>query len=272
MRDFHQEDEWKRNRKLDEWESDTVDDLDDLDPEELLRADDYDPEEMGVGEKPPELTATEKQRDTAFSKRPKMLMRAVIAAALLLITVLLFQYPLNAKLSELVQNTFERDTNFAMVRDWMENAVGKGNPTMLPAFSPKNGNSMQNATPVQTQPIAPVFDSPVKGNVLAGFSDKNPGVVLETAGKAPVKAAADGEITRIGKVDDWDNVVVLRHTDGSETWYQGLEDVTITPNLKVKKGDLLGNTSENGGKYLVSIFYYKDHELKNPADVIPFAP
>jgi murein DD-endopeptidase MepM/ murein hydrolase activator NlpD len=128
------------------------------------------------------------------------------------------------------------------------------------------------AVPVQSESIAPVFESPVNGKIIAPFSDKNPGIVVETKGKAPVKVAADGEVTQIGRVDDWENVVVVRHVDGSETWYQGLENIKVAPNGKVKKGDQLGDTAEQNGKYLVSIYYYQEQTLKNPTAVIQIEP
>lgn len=269
MREDNQFDRLKKNRQLDQeeqeiWEDD-LEVYDDLSPEEV---------KLEVDEAPPDVKVKEKEepKESFFRKRPNMLVRAVIAAALLLLTVLVFQNPLNAKLDQLAKNVLDRDTDFAMVRDWVESNVGKGNPTILPAFTPPGNLDSNQATPVETKPTIPAFESPVNGEIIAPFSDKNPGIVVKTNGKIPVKAAADGEVVKLGKVDDWENVVVIRHVDGSETWYQGMEDIRVTLNQKVKQGENIGMTSMQDGSYLVSIYYYKDQELRDPAEVIHIEP
>lgn len=268
MRDDHMQEEWKRNRDLDEEMNDDLvieDDLD-LDEEDDIAVD--------LKDSTPILEAKKKKKSSPWKKRPKFLLRSVIAAALLLVTILLFQNPMNAKLDDFMKNALNNNTDFASIRNLMENALGRGNPTLLPAFTPQVDSPFNPpATPVQTEPTTPDFGAPVDGGkIIAPFSDKNPGLTIETVGKVPVNAVADGEITEIGTVNDWENVVVVRHADGTETWYQGMEDITVSVKQKVKKGEQLGTTAENNGKHMFSIYYFHENELKNPSEVIPIEP
>lgn len=80
---------------------------------------------------------------------------------------------------------------------------------------------------------------------------------------APVVAAADGEVLFAGNGDrdgfrGWGNVVIVRHRlargfplpdEDVETLYGHLEEVRVTPGVRVRAGQPIGTVGTGGGRY-----------------------
>lgn len=123
--------------------------------------------------------------------------------------------------------------------------------------SPDTAPSEQTkpSAPQQTQtPAEPVFAYPLTGEVVLPYSidhaiydptleqyRTNAGISLSAERGAQVKAAADGEVKKVGENEETGNLVVIEHANGWLTTYGQLEDtVSVKEGDKVKQGQVIG--------------------------------
>ena len=62
----------------------------------------------------------------------------------------------------------------------------------------------------------------------------------------PIIATADGFIKKASLEGDWGNLIIIKHTDGYETWYAHLDKFNIKKDQKVKKGTIIGFVGKTG--------------------------
>ena len=81
-----------------------------------------------------------------------------------------------------------------------------------------------------------------------------------------VISSEEGKVVSIEKRADRNNVIVIEHTNGYKTVYSGVDDVTVSINKTVEKGEQLGYLNNLSRLDFVII---KDNErLKNSSEYI----
>ncbi|SEN34471.1 M23 family metallopeptidase [Lihuaxuella thermophila] len=196
-------------------------------------------------------------------RRERRLMFQVTAAAILLVfTFILFHSdsPALEPAEQFATEVMTRDFNFAGLSDWYKQYVG-GNPAILPAF-------LKNDEPGNQQTL-PQWRVPVKGKIILPFDEKRKGLVIRTAARAEVVAAAEGWVTFAGHKEGLGNTVIIRHAGGRETWYGWLQNLHVKERDWVKSGERIGEVGETKGQSLIYVAMKKDNQFVNPAGVIP---
>jgi murein DD-endopeptidase MepM/ murein hydrolase activator NlpD len=122
-----------------------------------------------------------------------------------------------------------------------------------PAGTPGASDASPPASPSQgSGPSEPavVYQAPIEAPVVDGFrapatryGPGNRGIEYVTPAGAAVRAAADGTVTFAGPVAGSLDVTV-RHADGVRTSYVGLASIRVRAGETVRRGDLVGTTTE----------------------------
>jgi len=101
------------------------------------------------------------------------------------------------------------------------------------------------------------FSIPVGGTVTSGFGPRwgryHNGVDLDLDTGDGVKAAFDGRVRIAQYSSSYGYVVIVRHFNGLETTYAHLSKLLVSPNQKVKAGDIIalgGSTGRSTGSHL----------------------
>ncbi|MBB6448353.1 stage IV sporulation protein FA [Geomicrobium halophilum] len=214
-------------------------------------------------------------RDRDFKKQPsdrkeKMKQRFFIqwlgALALFLVTAMLVQTntPMFSDARETALNLYEDEFQFAMVANWYESQFGR--PL---ALFPEE----QEPMPPEDQMVSSEgYALPASGRVAESFSENGRAVVLETTENAQVTAARGGVVIQSGRDDDWGQVVVVQHDDGTEAWYGTLDSIDVSLYDHVGAGDSLGavmiDEHGQGGRFMFAI--REDDEYIDPNEVMTF--
>ena len=88
---------------------------------------------------------------------------------------------------------------------------------------------------------------------FTGEHDFHEGIDLACSLGTPVRTARDGIIIVAGNEGGYGNLVVVRHSNGYETYYGHLSKFLVKEGQKVKKGDIValsGNTGRTTGPHL----------------------
>ncbi|MBP7901748.1 MAG: M23 family metallopeptidase [Spirochaetes bacterium] len=88
---------------------------------------------------------------------------------------------------------------------------------------------------------------------FTGEHDFHEGIDLACSLGTPVRTARDGIIIVSGNEGGYGNLVVVRHSNGYETYYGHLSKFLVKEGQKVKKGDIValsGNTGRTTGPHL----------------------
>jgi septal ring factor EnvC (AmiA/AmiB activator) len=86
----------------------------------------------------------------------------------------------------------------------------------------------------------------------------NPGLEITTDAQSPVQAIHDGYVTMIARAADFDNFVMVSH-GRYKTIYANLSEVTVTENMYLRAGDLIGRSgAENSSKGTTVVLILKD--------------
>lgn len=98
--------------------------------------------------------------------------------------------------------------------------------------------------------------APVKGLLTSGYGTRrdpitkrpahHPAIDIATAPGRPVRAPADGIVTRVGRSGGLGNAVYLSHGYGLSTRFGHLSRFTVQPGQQVKRGDVLGHVGNTG--------------------------
>jgi stage IV sporulation protein FA len=191
--------------------------------------------------------------------------KCLIAAGLVLATGIFFKtyakaYP---EVEKVIHYAMTEDVNFAKVSEWYEKSFGEP----LALFPSKN-----NSTEKVTATGKDNFAVPVNGTITKGFSDTKQGVYIQTDVDAKVDAIESGFVVSVGEKDGIGKTVVIRHSDGAESWYGNLATVDVKPYDFVKREQNIGTVTTASGKK-TGTFYFAlkegDHFV-DPIQVIQF--
>lgn len=193
------------------------------------------------------------------------LIKCVISAALVFGAGIFYKSYANAfpEVEKIIHYALNEDVNFAKVSDWYEQKFGEP-LALFPSDTPSEKVSLKNKG----------FSIPVSGGltVTKDFSDTNQGIFIQTEKDAKVEAIESGFVVSVNEKKEIGKTIIIRHSDGTESWYGKLDKVNVKPYDFVKKGQIIGtvtkNSSENKG-----IFYFAikegDHFI-DPIQVIQF--
>ncbi|SDI58134.1 M23 family metallopeptidase [Natribacillus halophilus] len=159
-------------------------------------------------------------------------------------------------------NMYENEFQFAAVSNWYESQFGRP----LALFPEDQSEEVET---VDSEGYA----LPAAGAGIAeSFSENGRAVVLETMEDEQVTATRGGVVIQAGSDEDWGQVVVVQHDDGTEAWYGSLDAIDVGLYDHVGAGDLLGNVTiaadEEGGRFTFAI--RANDEYIDPGEVMTF--
>lgn len=117
---------------------------------------------------------------------------------------------------------------------------------------------------------------PFLGNVTSSFGPRKKrfhyGMDIDLETGDPVVAAFDGKVRIAKKSSSYGNVIVVRHSNGLETYYAHLSKINVEVDQNVYAGQpigLGGNTGRSRGSHLHFEIRYLGQPI-NPTDMISF--
>lgn len=121
--------------------------------------------------------------------------------------------------------------------------------------------------------------TPARGILTSGFGTRrdpitrgrgnHQGVDIAAAPGAPVRAAADGLVTRASRQGGLGKAVFLSHGYGLSSRYGHLSEIDVEPGQRVRRGDVIGrvgNTGRSTGYHL----HYEVHLDGKPVDPLVY--
>lgn len=120
--------------------------------------------------------------------------------------------------------------------------------------------------------------APVRGIITSGYGDrKDPitglrafhrGVDISAPPGNPVFAAADGIVTRAGRLGSFGKAVYIAHGFGYSTRYAHLSKIDVEPGDRIERGDAIGEVGRSGRAtgYHVHYEVYEDGRARNPLE------
>jgi stage IV sporulation protein FA len=191
--------------------------------------------------------------------------KLLASVCLVLIVGILFKndHPSLQKARDVVHSTMETDFQFATVADWYETKFGK--PLALLPTMDKN---MDENEVVELPPYA----LPASGRIIEDFAHNGKGIMIETGRDASVVALHEGIVTFAGVKEGLGNVVVVQHSDKTETWYGQLTNIEVKLYDFITNGQKLGvaTTSDDQTKASFYLAVKKDNDFIDPSQVIRF--
>jgi murein DD-endopeptidase MepM/ murein hydrolase activator NlpD len=120
------------------------------------------------------------------------------------------------------------------------------------------------------------FAFPISSAVSTGFvknrGKQHTGMDFAVQKREPVVACFDGVVRIAKKLEEYGNMVVIRHYNGLETVYALLDNVNVITGQKINAGDLIGYVGTIPDKK--SIFHFETrffNEFFNPEKMINFS-
>jgi len=96
------------------------------------------------------------------------------------------------------------------------------------------------------------FQWPVRGRILAEFGsspggEKNNGINIAAADRAPIRAAADGYVSYSGnELRSYGNLVLIKHDNGYVTAYAHADEFIVDKGQWVSRGQVIGYVGMTG--------------------------
>lgn len=117
---------------------------------------------------------------------------------------------------------------------------------------------------------------PFSGNVTSGFGPRKRrfhyGADIDLETGDAVGSAFDGKVRIARKSKSYGSVVVIRHSNGLETYYAHLSKINVEVGQEVFAGEIIGlggNTGHSRGSHLHFEVRYLGHPI-NPTEIISF--
>lgn len=117
---------------------------------------------------------------------------------------------------------------------------------------------------------------PFSGNVTSGFGPRKRrfhyGADIDLETGDAVGSAFDGKVRIAKKSKSYGSVVVIRHSNGLETYYAHLSKINVEVGQEVYAGEIIGlggNTGHSRGSHLHFEVRYLGHPI-NPTEIISF--
>ncbi|MGK6321231.1 M23 family metallopeptidase [Sphingomonas sp. DT-204] len=111
--------------------------------------------------------------------------------------------------------------------------------------------SIPSMQPVQNLSFTSNFG--IRSDPFRGVAAMHAGVDIPGPIGTPIYATADGIVARAGRASGYGNLVEINHGKGIETRYGHMSKILVTPNTRVKRGQLIGlmgSTGRSTGSHL----------------------
>ncbi len=210
-----------------------------------------------------------KGRSEPFFRKDLFMMQILASICLFFLIGILFQTqsPSLAGVKNYVQQSFQEDFQFGAVATWYEESFGRPLALFPPQLDVVAPGDFENEPQVDTYAL------PASGTVKESFEQNGRGIYVETESDESVEAVRNGMVRFVGEDEenDWGNMIIVRHYDGSESWYGMLEDISVQLYDHVDIGDTLGHVSQHEEKEAVGVYYFALREgdvFVDPIEVI----
>lgn len=134
--------------------------------------------------------------------------------------------------------------------------VTRASAIRSPSRSPReNDLVLANYTPAEAAPRASnskgKFGWPIAGKVIVGYGvresgQQNDGINIAAIAGAPVRAAADGEVTFTGQIKSYGKIILVSHSGGYVTAYAHNSEIRVQKGDRVKRGQTIGLAGATG--------------------------
>lgn len=209
------------------------------------------------------------QQDTEpFFRKDAFMMQVLASICLFLIIGILFQTssPALEGARNYIRTSFQEEFQFDQVALWYEDLFGR--PLAL--------------VPTQMETVAPgdmeeefqdQFALPATGTIKETFDENGRGIFVETNVNESVEAVRSGIVRFIGEDEENDlgKIVIVRHYDGSESWYGMLESIHVNLYDHVDGGEILAQVSTQETNENIGVYYFALKEgdsFVDPIEVI----
>jgi stage IV sporulation protein FA len=191
--------------------------------------------------------------------------KILASVCLVLIVGILFKndHPSLKQARTLVMTTMETDFQFAAVSDWYETKFGKP-LALLP--------TLDKETDKNEVVEIPPYALPASGRIIEDFAHNGKGIMIETGRDASVVALHEGIVTFAGVKEGLGNVVVVQHSDKTETWYGHLTNIEVKLYDFITNGQKLGVATSSADQTKSSFYLAvkKENDFIDPSQVIRF--
>ncbi len=92
----------------------------------------------------------------------------------------------------------------------------------------------------------------------------NYGVDIAVPENSPVKAVADGIVSKIFWLPSFENLIILTHEDGFRTVYANLSDIFVNEGETVKAGQIIGRSGDSIEGSIVHFEIWYERQQQNP--------
>lgn len=122
------------------------------------------------------------------------------------------------------------------------------------------------------------FIWPVNGRIVSGFGVRGPnqqsnGLNISSTTGTSVRAAAAGEVIYAGsEVQDYGNLVLIRHDDGFVTVYAHLSRILVKMQDKIRQSQEIGEVGQSGGLSEPQLYFEMRHQPTVRDMAKPFDP
>ncbi|UCZ52084.1 M23 family metallopeptidase [Bacillus shivajii] len=209
------------------------------------------------------------EKSQPFFRKDMFMMQVLASVCLFFIIGILFQTqaPALAGVKNFVHQSFQEDFQFGAVANWYEDAFGRPLALFPPQLDTVAPADLDNEQPLDSYAL------PASGTIKESFQQNGRGIYVETTSNEPVEAVRSGVVRFVGEDEEneWGKMVVLRHYDGTESWYGMLDNVSVQLYDHVDSGDKLGMVSPHQEKEAVGVYYFalRDNDIfVDPIDVI----
>ena len=91
---------------------------------------------------------------------------------------------------------------------------------------------------------------PVEGKIVSEYGVRGGiqynGIDIQAEEGAPVRAAADGRVGRVGTIGEYGKVVLIEHANRLGTVYAHLKEIRVANDQFVKRGEIIGTVGTSG--------------------------
>jgi len=97
---------------------------------------------------------------------------------------------------------------------------------------------------------------------------RHTGIDISVPDGTPVVSPADGVVLKAEKMENWGNLILIKHDDVYETYYAHLKDISVKPGDHVTEGQEIGHAGSTGLSTGPHLHYevIKNGERVNPED------
>lgn len=144
-------------------------------------------------------------------------------------------------------------------------------PVIVPSSPPATSSDIQTAGRGK-------FIWPISGKVASGFGVRGPnqqsnGLNITSTLGTSVRAAAGGEVIYAGsEVQDYGNLVLVRHEGGFVTVYAHLSKIAVKMQDRVSQNQEVGQVGQSGGLAAPQLYFEMRHQQSTRDMARPFDP